>query len=270
MYRCRDVSKVLASHLQTQGHCEQREYMERSRVPREDADFLQSVRKYVEDRMRDVREPCHVMIYTTRAETKSTFFSDENLRVKLIRLCEKYAETLSKKEILSVRILVSPKNCEPQGWHLDYRGELEGAKTIFVALTQCDETNSTEYLEFHSERDKCLFEQNVRSKSSNTSVPVRNVIKKCLIMKPHDIVFMDTSHIPHRRGPTFQSQYTRIVLNIDVSDIKELHTYYDSDFVDSLANGSIASRKVVDNLHSEVVVEVPDHIDIDCRKRSRL
>jgi len=239
----------------------------RSRVYEDDIPFLESITDYVKEKMRDVREPCHVMIDSAarkRSEksTTTTAFLREEERRALIGLCERYVDMFEKKAgILSVRILVSPKGCEAQQYHLDYKRDSQfDCRTLFVALTPSTPENCTEYLEFKNEHDEFLFQKRVdkcSDASGMTTIPVTNVRKKCLIVKPHDIVFMNTSKIPHRRGPTFHSTFTRIVLNIDITPhIKELSKFEDTDYLDSLSNGCIASQKVVDDLHSEIVIQV--------------
>ena len=238
----------------------------RSRVCEDDIPFLESITNYVKEKMRDVREPCHVMIDSAARkrseESTTTTFLREKERRALIGLCERYVDMFEKNAgILSVRILVSPKGCEAQQYHLDYKRDSEfDCRTLFIALTPSTPENCTEYLEFHQEHDEYLFQKRVdkcSDASELTTIPVTNVRKKCLIVKPHDIVFMNTSKIPHRRGPTFHSTFTRIVLNIDITPhIKELSKFEDTDYLDSLSNGCIASQKVVDDLHSEIVIEV--------------
>ena len=179
----------------------------------------------------------------------------------MIGLCERYVDKFEKNAgILSVRILVSPKGCEAQQYHLDYKRDSQfDCRTLFIALTPSTPENCTEYLEFNQEHDEYLFQKRVdkcSDASGLTTIPVTNVRKKCLIVKPH-VVFMNTSKIPHRRGPTFHSTFTRIVLNIDITPhIKELSKFEDTDYLDSLSNGCIASQKVVDDLHSEIVIKV--------------
>ena len=95
--------------------CEASEVSEEMRkftCPKEDCDFLDSITCYVKEKLRDVREPCHVMIDSAAAKTRKSTFLPEKARRTLSRLCERYVELFAENAgILSVRILVSPKNC---------------------------------------------------------------------------------------------------------------------------------------------------------------
>eukprot|EP00928_Gymnodinium_smaydae_P005788 TRINITY_DN11992_c0_g1_i1.p1 TRINITY_DN11992_c0_g1~~TRINITY_DN11992_c0_g1_i1.p1 ORF type:complete len:344 (-),score=40.86 TRINITY_DN11992_c0_g1_i1:80-1111(-) len=184
--------------------------------------------------------------------------------------------------ILSVRLLVAPPSCAAQDWHLDYRSYPDlHTQTVFVAMTPCVEDNCTEMLmpvnEAASRRldhevarvlqpDVASGEQCSGSDASQSvcarrvQCPAKDFHLRSLLLDRFDVACVATSMLPHRRGETFAATQTRVVLNIDFTTCSAdalLKTgFVDDDAVTAMEFEGVVGQHIVDDLHSEVVVDV--------------
>lgn len=195
-------------------------------------------------------------------------FPDPVTAERLLAIARNQVQALENRPtcLLSVRILLSPPGAPAQSWHLDYAGPgYEGvkARTVFVALTPATADNCTEFLHFRSPSARHAFDQKLLGTSSGVrciGIPEEAVDVQSVLMDKFDVAWLETSRTIHRRGPN-TSAFTRATLNVDYSLETEERLrvigFVDDDMRTAQACPFQAvGPSVVDDLHSEVVVEL--------------
>jgi len=207
------------------------------------------------------------------------------------------------KMIISIRLLCSPPNYKAQNFHFDYGQDFETVHTMFVAITPSVVGNSTELLRWNDgevatkarhisrRRNRLVIDKDViftdnkepTSTSENDVIATKKpddviVTRKpdliSLEMEQWDIAVVKTSHHFHRRGDTFASNFTRLMLNIDLADApderltevddvvrNDVKDVEDDDFVcidtlRSLTEERICGTEIIDNMYEQDIVLV--------------
>lgn len=190
--------------------------------------------------------------------------------------------------ILSIRILSSPPGVPSQQWHLDYSGRGYSrlqTRTVFVGLTPATADNCTEVLLFTHQEEEQTFLQRAYEKTSqevdqDISMGTSNCGKDQVIdrgcrlslagesvrspqplkMGLLEAVQLVTSRVIHRRSHN-ASNFTRLTLNIDYTPLSAAEVaavgFEDDDYTSSQdTEGGVIGAAILDNLHSELVVDV--------------
>ena len=220
---------------------------------------------------RDLDGPSHVMLYGHGAPAVLPSTVSAGDAQRLLTLAGSLVAGFEPHALLlSVRLLVAPPGYEPQGWHLDYRAfDCLATQTVFAALTPCTAENCTELLMPTDEGaaarlDAAVAEELLRAPADGAGLMVqvspRQVVLQPLLLERFGVCCVPTGRLPHRRGPTLAAAHTRVVLNVDFTTCSpaKLHAidFVDDDAFEAASSGGIVGRAVVDDLHSEVVVEI--------------
>eukprot|EP00940_MAST-03C_sp_MAST-3C-sp2_P000284 g284.t1 len=234
-----------------------------------------------------------------------TFLSEVTAETLALKLESAFAKRCDMRaRVLSLRILVTPPNAPSQDWHLDFRannGDDLQCRTIFVALTDATIDNCTEFFVTRpsvedrvekavharkrdlrggpgtlcspSQRTRSEMNLDTKSADKHSTSPIVVKVKsseivggiRSLRMRKNEIVCVNTSRLPHRRGASLASSDTRIVLNVDFTMVPEDRVlcdrppskiFVDDDWYASLSKCGVVPRAITDNLHSEVILRV--------------
>ena len=236
-------------------------------------------------------------VFSTKTRDRLAEFARDLAR-RFAKRCDMRAR------VLSLRILVTPPNAPSQDWHLDFRannGDDLQCRTIFVALTDATIDNCTEFFVTRpsvedrvekavrarkrdlrggpgtlcspSQRTRSEMNLDTKSADKHSTSPIVVKVKsseivsgvRSLRMRRNEIVCVNTSRLPHRRGASLASSDTRIVLNVDFTMVPEDRVlcdrppskiFVDDDWYASLSKCGVVPRAITDNLHSEVILRV--------------